>query len=176
MGSGLLICIELKSNLQKKRKLATYLPLFLCLIGMHLCCHLLLFKVILFCLLPLLLYPVALLLHLLQLLILASFLILESFTLLLCLVSFQLFNLHLGQVPHLFRLTLDPLIAALEDEVAEEMDKAANEVDKDSSQGKDNAGDDSEMEMEVGSVSREMQGQWLNMTLAEWIAWRQGDT
>ena len=68
------------------------------------------------------------------------------------------------------------MITTSEDEVAEEMDKVANEADEDLSQGEDNAGDDSEVEMEVSGVSCKMQGQWSNTMLAERIAWRQGNT
>ena len=58
------------------------------------------------------------------------------------------------------------IIAASEDEVAKEMAKAAEEVDRDLSPGEDDVGNDLEAETKVGGVSRETHSQWSNATLA----------
>jgi len=67
------------------------------------------------------------------------------------------------------------IIDASEDEVAEEMAQAADDTEEITSHGEDEA-ETSDVETEVSGVSHATHTQWLNATLAERIAWRQGDS
>jgi len=49
------------------------------------------------------------------------------------------------------------------------------EADDNLYQGEENAGNSSNMETEVGSISHETHSQWKNMSLVECITWRQGN-
>jgi len=82
-----------------------------------------------------------------------------------------------GESPHKRqKIVSKVIINASEDEVAKEMAQAADETEEVVSQGKDEAEEISKAETEVGSISCATHSQWSNVTLAERITWRQGDS